>query len=330
MRTKLFLTQIKREFWEHKTGFVYAPLLITGLVLLILLVAVFYSREIIGAIAHDNISTEYGCTFRGGCKLEYKNSDSSGASSMAALLKKRDFESMIVREPSFMGAPLWIAIGVNCALLVITYCIVLSIYAHATLLDDRKSRDILFWRSMPVSETVNVVVKLGIIIILPAVALLLSSLLVGLCASAATVGALSLLDAPVATIIKSIIASGAQWAPLKIAGVGLLMFLLLLPVFSFFLFCSALAKKSPVLLSSVLPIGVWFLDSILADIGVNLHVREVWRAYSDVLARVLTGFMDNPNGEFAAVGLQAYSVIFVVAAVFICGAIWLRNNRYEI
>ena len=328
MRTKLFLTQIKRELWEHKTGFFYAPLLVTGLVLLLFLVAACYSREIIGAFDHEN-GFKFDCKLVD-CTFEINSSDGSGAPSVAALLQKPDFKSMIARDPTFMGAPVWIAVGVNWVLLLITYCIILSVYAHGTLLEDRKSRDILFWRSMPVSETINVLVKLGIIIILPVVALILLSVLVGLCAIAATLGGFSMLDAPVAMIIKSIMASGAQWAPVKIAGVGLLMFLLLAPIFSYFLFCSALAKKSPVLLSSVLPVGVWLVDFELAKIGINLHVRDVWRAYSDLLAPVFSAFTNNPYGNFLAVGWQAYLVIFAVAAVFIGGAVWLRNNRYEI
>ncbi len=325
MRTKLLLTQIKREFWEHKTGFVYAPLLVTGLVLLILVVAAIYSREIIGVFGHENGSIQFACKSTDNCLFEIKNSDSGGASGVMELVQKRDFESIVARDPEFFGKFVYSVLIVNLVLLSITYCIVLAIYTHGALLDDRKSRDILFWRSMPVSETVNVLVKLVIVIGLPPVALLLSSLFLFLCATAATAGVLSMAGAPVALVMKQIFVIDVPPPTiLELVGMGLLMFLLLAPIFSYFLFCSALAKKSPVILSSVLPVGVWFLGSILADIGINSHVREVWSAYSDALVRALS------SAKFAAVGWQAYLVIFAVTALFICGAIWLRNNRYEI
>ena len=52
MNKQLILTQAKRELWENKVGFVYAPLIVTAVLLLIMAIALI---KINSAIEVDGI-----------------------------------------------------------------------------------------------------------------------------------------------------------------------------------------------------------------------------------------------------------------------------------
>jgi ABC-2 type transport system permease protein len=136
-------------------------------------------------------------------------------------------------------------------MIVALFFIVMSIYSTWYLLDclyaDRKDRSILFWKSLPISDTATVLSKLGIaLIVIPLVYFAAADLT-------------TLLVSFIVSIRASTYVGGALWRAstwLQIQGLWLYLIvssgLWYLPVAAWFLVVSAWAKRA-VMLWSILP-----------------------------------------------------------------------------
>ena len=71
---------------------------------------------------------------------------------------------------------------VNTSLLALLFLFVLFAYGLGCLFDDRKNKDILFWRSLPVGEATNVLVKLGFLLLYAPLIAFILNLFVGVVA----------------------------------------------------------------------------------------------------------------------------------------------------
>jgi ABC-2 type transport system permease protein len=213
-------------------------------------------------------------------------------------------------------------VGVAMYVLSVTLVIVMLIvslnYAHRTLFDDRKNREILFWRSMPVSETQNVATKLFMIYgLAPLVTLTMIFLGSFIC----------WLTAMTQVSDDGVAALGIFLQPFKIYKNTLLLLLALLPLVTWSLLASAYAKKSPFMLSTFLPLGLMFADKLInGALGINLYIRTVINAYADYLAHFFRALQ---NGV-SYLHFSTLLPVIVVSAIFVITAIWLRNNRCEI
>jgi ABC-2 type transport system permease protein len=214
------------------------------------------------------------------------------------------------------------SITATAVLMILSFFIVVLIYAHGTLYDDRKSREVLCWRSMPVSESMNVFVKLGLICLgIPLV-----------------VTVLSIISALVILFMGLFYVDDASqmWPGIgALSSVGILFIrtltnmLLFLPVITWMLFCSALAKKSPFWLSSIVPLAALIIDYILKKyFGFSLYVKELFDAYGRAIANINS--VSDISFSFSTYTASCCLIAVVVGLAFTYGAIWLRNNRYEI
>lgn len=327
MNTKKLLTQVKRELWENKIRFVYAPILVTVLLLGLMSIGVV---KLGMSLAGD------GLEFRGELKLNDTTigDGSSGKNvvTLQTMLAEIDadgsnFYNMLIAGTTFA----------NTSLLVLVFSFVLLAYAHSCLFDDRKQKDIFFWRSLPVSETTNVLVKLGFMLLYAPLVMFLLNLVVGIFVLICATAFFSYHGAALSDLFAAIVHSDIALIAPCILMSCLLSLLLLLPVIGFIFLSSAWAKKSPFLFSSVLPVGLIILDKISQEwFSINLHVidtlKSYWIMFFNSSSRVAKYYMSDSHqiSIFDANLAAGLLVSVAIGAVFVAGAIWLRNNRYEI
>ncbi|WP_150002879.1 hypothetical protein [Iodidimonas gelatinilytica] len=147
-----FLALAKRELIEHRTGIVYAPAIITGLMLVVAVASLSIGAGIMVPDWH-------------GSENEY--------ASIAGLLGRLAAEEPLVRGGlvitflSMMSAP---------ALLILPFVIFFILLG--SLYEERRDRSFLFWKSMPVSDTQEVLVKLAAgMVLAPLVFLIVSAIM---------------------------------------------------------------------------------------------------------------------------------------------------------
>jgi ABC-2 type transport system permease protein len=321
MNTKKILTQIKRELWENKIRFVYAPIVTTLLLVGIMGIGVV---KLSMSFGERGLHFNGGATIGGGASIENKVD-------MQAMLKKIDADGSNVYDMVVSGATF-----ANTSLLAILFLFVLLAYAHGCLFDDRKNKDILFWRSLPVSETSNVLVKLGILLFYVPTLVLALNIVVGVVVLIGATAFFSYHGVALNDSLGAFVHSSAALIAPKIFLSNIFSFILLLPVIGFMLVSSAWAKKSPFLFSSVLPVGLVIIDVISQKwFGINLHVIDTLTAYWVMFAKSFQGFamgpLPYPNGLlFDANLVFGLLLSMAIGAAFVTGSIWLRNNRYEI
>lgn len=338
MNTKKLLTQVKRELWENKIRFVYAPIVVTAIYLALMCFAVVkFSLSLGSGLMEANSSN----TISIGSSSEGKVKFGTGWHDGTSVENRIDAKAMIDKMQTD-GSNLYdmVVSGVtfaNTSFLAILFLFVWLAYAHGCLFDDRKNKDILFWRSLPVSETSNVLVKLGFLLFYAPVVVFLLNIVVGFFALLGASIFFSYHGVALSQSLGSIADSSTLLIAPKIFFGSILSSILLLPVIGFILLSSAWAKKSPFLFSSVLPVGLIILDKISQKwFGFNLHVLDLLNAYWVMLVKSAQSFalerapFGNLSMVFDAYFISAMLISIVIGAVLVTGAIWLRNNRYEI
>jgi ABC-2 type transport system permease protein len=343
MNKKVILTQVKREFWENKTGFIYAPLIVTGLVIALLFALAIYAEEFSGlgqfSSYHDSITHQEDHRNGNFYYSVNKNSAFDISINDGTDTHKTEYfdwhqfklDELEKDHNGILACFIYGATLLNTGLLMIVFFVILLIYAHSCLFDDRKNREILFWRSMPVSETTNVLVKLALLILLAPVAMLILNFAVGVFALVESVLFFLFHGSSVSTIYNSLTTHFGAAAAAKLFLNSLLIALLMAPIYSFVLFCSAFAKKSPFFTSSLIPIALIIADGILNRLtGINLHVNQLLGSYWHSLARVMSSINPEGNSELGSELLGVYIIALLVGGLFTYAAIWLRNNRYEL
>jgi len=322
MNTKKILTQIKRELWENKIRFVYAPIVVT-----VLLIGIMS----IGVIKLGMSFAEGGVQFRDGATIGH-GSSADHRVDMQSMLDKIESDGSNVYNMVIAGTTF-----ANTSLLVLVFSFVLLAYAHSCLFDDRKQKDILFWRSLPISETTNVLVKLGFMLLYAPLVIFVLNLVVGIFVLICATVFFSYHGAALSDLFVAIGHSDIALIAPCILMSCFLSLLLLLPVIGFIFLSSTWAKKSPFLFSSVLPVGLIILDKISQEwFSINLHVIDTlmsyWTMFFNSSSRVAKYYMSDSNqlSIFDANLAAGLLVSVAIGAAFVAGAIWLRNNRYEI
>ncbi|HWV14527.1 MAG TPA: hypothetical protein VN030_03770 [Cellvibrio sp.] len=292
---------VKREIWEYKVGLLWTPAVIA----LLIIVSVLYV-----AIANDygslNVHSE-ALTIESAEGKSYELSDILQFLALSSEVK----DTFI----SYFAA----AVG---ALLAIPMVLVLLVYGHSALFDDRKNRDILFWRSMPVSETQNVLTKLFIMgVVAPTVIFVLTL------ACVVTVLLIDICSFAFVEHWQPISIFASLWWPVKIYGGMLFYFIMLFPLYAWVIFSSAFARKSPFLVSSLIPAMLITVDVLLRKyLVVDLHIVSGLQRYID--------FLDDITAKnhlvLDAHLVSSFAVAMLVGGVLVLTSIWLRNNRYEI
>lgn len=328
----LYLTQVKREIWENKVSFIYTPVSVSILILVIAMCAALYSNGVINDrgvhfnFTSNGVPAEAGLTVGGDSPQLGIHPPEDNKKSVEHF----DLKSSLMKDPSAFNK---IIIGImysNCAMLYLVFCIVMSAYSLRCLFDDRKNKDILFWRSMPVSETTSVLVKLGMVMLVAPLVMLILNLTV---VSVAFLFGLMFFGAHgigLGHLISSVFNGGIFYLPLQIFYELIFSLLMSLPVIGFAFLASAFAKKTPFFIfasPAILALADKILDSIF---GLNIGFIDVLAVYGHVLANVSAAFILQQSFVFNHTMILPFIVCVAIGSLFIAGAIWLRNNRYEI
>ena len=335
--THKFKLLLKREFWEHKGGFFWAPIWAGGISLVLTLMALVVA-EVAGrrAVASGKMQID------GDVKINGLD--------LSALTSKMDAGDL-----QKLAGGIDISAVMSSAWPMVVLAFVVFFYCLGSLYDERKDRSVLFWKSLPVSDRDTVLSK-------AASALLVAPLIAVGVAIACMFGFLLLLSTFV--LLHNGNPMALVWGPgnpLQLAGSMLATIpvyaLWALPTVGWLLLCSAWSKSKPFLRAIMLPVfsGIfiswfdimnlfdlesgWFWKNIVAR-GLLSAVPGTWFDVAHINNAHITSSEAARQIESVHQLLSlktTYSVLLtpqlwigaVVGAAMIYGAIRLRRWRDE-
>lgn len=309
---------VKREFWEHRGGFFWAPIITGGVFLLL---------NIMGIITAEVVGARHGINFGASGGLQ------------------RVIADMDAGDLSKVGFALDVAMYSAMGLLIVVLGFVVFFYCLGALYDDRRDRSILFWKSLPISDASTVLSKIISATVLAPVVAVITGIVVGI---------LQLLILAVTLSFHGV----NVWQLLVLAHPFRVMFNLVgyiplyvlwaLPSVGWLLLCSAWARSKPFLWAVALPVATGLLVSWFGIMGLfDLPTTWFWK---NIVQRGLfsvfpgTGSMfghhgnitvtSNPDMDFMNLG-NTYQLLaspnlwigVVVGLGLLAGAIWFRRWR---
>jgi len=266
-----FTTLLKREFWEHKGGMLWTPVAVGGLML-----ALVAASIVIGLLAN-------GSNFR--------------INDQPILLTNP------VIDPSVQAG---IAEGLTAVVLpsmaplAIVLAFVVLFYALGSLYDDRRDRSVLFWASMPVSNTATVLSKLVSIAVVAPLLAALVGIVVGMLVAIAIAGTMSALGS---SILPRLLAhADFQLAPLAVLALLPVYALWALPSIAWCMAVSAWARRAPLLWAIGMPVFAGILVS-WQEAMFNRKLGGDW-FWENVVGRLFGGFVPGMWFAFAGDGVR--------------------------
>lgn len=266
-----FITLLKREFWEHRGGMLWAPLAVGGLMLALVAVSV-----VIGLLA-------------GGGELRING------------------QPLLPANPAIdLAAQAAIAEGLAAAVLpsmlplAIVLAFVVLFYALGSLYDDRRDRSVLFWASMPISNSATVLSKLVSIAIVTPLLAALVGIAVGMLVAITIAGTMSALGSG---ILPRLLANADfQLAPLAVLALLPVYALWALPSIAWCMAVSAWARRAPLLWAIGMPVFAGILVS-WQEAMFNRQLGGDW-FWENVVGRLFGGFVPGLWFAFAGDGVS--------------------------
>ncbi len=208
---------LKREFWEHKGGFFWAPIVVSAIMAIITAgsVAIGVTK---GSEANIRINGQ----------VVTKLADQFSGEEKAAAV------AQFANGYMASGVPL---------LFVLSFTI--FFYCLNALYDERKDRSVLFWKSLPVTDGATVLSKIAMALgLAPLMALLFGTILALLIVVFISLGAAAM----GVNIFGGVLSSAALYlAPLQIAAMLPIYALWALPTVGWLLMVGAWARSKPLL-----------------------------------------------------------------------------------
>ncbi len=312
---------LKREFWEHKGGFFWMPIIVGAVMTIFIAISLLIAT----------LGLKDG--------MEINGVAVSSLVSAATIEQKTAFASALVSRYAGLSMPILLALGVA----VFFFCL-------GALYDERKDRSVLFWKSLPVSDRATVLSKVAMALgVAPAIALVVATITavvsgLFICIGVAALGV---------NIFGEVLRNSATYlAPLQLAAMLPIYALWALPTIGWLLMVSAWARTKPLLWA----IGVPLMTGVLLS-WANSMFRFDWNMgwfWKDIIARLLGSVipgswvgqigrnlpnedaMRNPNA-LSELLIQSWQLlgganIWIGAAIgvaMICAAIRLRGLRDE-
>jgi ABC-2 type transport system permease protein len=316
-----FPTLLKREFWEHKGGMLWAPVVVGGLML--------------GAAG---ISAAIGLAAKDGdMRVNGERIVADGQ------LLTTETQQQIADGLSFAIIP-------SLAPLAAVLAFVVLFYALGSLYDDRRDRSVLFWKSMPVSNTATVLSKLASMALVTPLITALVGIVVGTVIAIVAASTLAVFGANV--LPELLTTSEFYLAPLAVLAVIPVYALWVLPSIAWCMAVSAWAKRAPFLWAVGTPVlaGIllswqqamfdrdlgaeWFWEHIVGRLF-GSFLPGMWFAFSDNWERV-DDFQPAEQSVFELVSMSYASLSspslwigLAAAAALVAVAIRLRRWRED-
>ncbi len=259
---------LKREYWENRGGFFYAPLIAGIVSLLMSAVGIGLGLFALHRAARD-----------GGLHVDGENVNINGLD-LALLTQK-----ISAKDMADLGNGLDLTLLLSSAWPFLVLAFVVFFYCLGALYDDRRDRSILFWKSLPLSDTQTVLSKV-------ISALIVAPLVATLAAVATMFGFLLIISIVAVTHGGS--ATTLIWGPASpvTLSAGLLAAipvyaLWALPTAGWLLLCSAWAKSKPFLWAVMLPL----FAGIIVSTTKLMHVFDMTTGWfwQHIVGRLLLG-----------------------------------------
>ncbi len=313
---------LKREHWEHKGGFFWAPIVVSGIIALLS----------IGSMVFAAVMGRDGGFHIGG---------NSSVSLSRALAHFSDADKLEFAQSVAVGYP---AVSMP---VMITLGFVVFFYALGCLYDERKDRSILFWKSLPVSDRDTVIAKA------------LTALVVGPLIAIAIALALSLLVTFTFLLLAAIHGMNLFGAVLSNGNFYLVVLQILsfipiyvlwaLPTVGYLMFVSSWAKSKPFLWAVGVPVlGGVILSWINLLAGSPYDLEKYWeivvgRGLGSAFPGTWLGYVQEhnmqvtPDNAMSLLLSNTYSLLstanlwigVVIGLAFLAAAVKMRRYRDE-
>ncbi|WHZ18145.1 MAG: ABC transporter, permease protein [Rhodanobacteraceae bacterium] len=323
-----FAWLLRREYWEERRGFLWAQIVAAGVILGI---------TILGIIAGEVLRVRMGVD----------SSVHMGAANLSEMLRMattHDTDQLV------KALDMTLLLFGFISSIVLTF--VVFFYLLGALYDDRRDRSILFWKSLPVSDTATVISKvIAAIIIAPLIAVAVTL--------AGYIGAQIVIS--LWFLAHGVNPFGLLWAHVQPFSVWLHLLVMVpvnavwaLPTVGWLLLWSAAVRSKPFLWAVVIPIIAGVLNFWIGLLGLpNIDSRFFW---GDLVGRALLSVIPAgwiaPNASYlttngvnfvggdqlAAISYSSMAHAFalpemwigaIVGIALIAAAIWFRRWRDE-
>lgn len=300
------LIQFQRELWESQASLVRTPIILAGILVALLLVGLVTTQQNVQQLT----SSKWAEVTIDGETTEFEGSE---------------FTELLFSDDLFQVHPRILTTGLASiqTMFVLVLLLIIPSYLLSSLYTDRRDQSILFWKSLPMSETQGVLTKLGTALLLAPAIYILVALATGVIYLLLLIlyGAVAL-GAPMPGFGMVISAIFSSSAAMVLAWV--LLALWLLPLYSWLMLASAAAKKGPFLWALGVPLGASILERWV------LSSSYLFKAIVEQIGAGLAAFASAIQGQGSGLIGPSLFAGLAVGALFIAASIWLRNNRYEI
>jgi len=318
-----FAWLLRREFWEYRGSFYWAPL-ITCLIMLTMM--------LLGMIAAELFANQHGVTI--------------GAVKLDQITEHMDEAHIEKLRAGIDVGLLTMNLPITLVLFLVSF-----FYCTGALYNDRADRSVLFWKSLPLSDTQTVLAKV-------VTAAVVAPLLALAAKIAMHVGFLLLISLYAA--LHGVNAFGILWSPLHLLSLWLKLLVTIplgvlwaLPTIGWLLLVSSFVRSKPFLWSLLVPIAAgvmvtfsgiarswgfvsWFWHEIVLRMIFSLF-QGSWLDFSSLKGLDHNG--GDPSEAIAAIFSMSHMLDVLVSpslligavagAAMIAGAIWLRRTRVE-
>jgi len=302
-----FVGLLRREWQEHKSAFIWGP----GCVLIVLVLAGIMATAINPYVEADFDSSE---AIEINERLSEERRDRAGMMEMlAAMVFDVAGSTDAELEDKMSGLLRGVVVPFHLVYLAIGFFALL-----ACLYDERKDQSILFWKSLPVSDTATVMSKLIFVIwVAPLVtiaAVIMAQFLI------VTVSSIFVEDGMSGRIWA---ASQIWWRPLELLVGYFMLGVWALPLMGWVLVVSAWANKLPVLWVIGVPWVVGLLERII--IGTE-KFSEIVTGHFALLMSLPRDTQVSVFGMFTMFSETRFWLGLMVGALLIATAIVLRSR----
>ncbi len=251
---------VKREYWENKGGIFWAQLIVGG----------FYALMLVAGITIAMFTVKHG---------DGMNFNGVSVHDLSSTMTEENKQNMA------HGLAATYLPSVAPLLLVLAF--VVFFYSLSSLYDDRKDKSILFWKSMPVSDTQTVLSKLfTILVVTPVVPLIIGFFIfiiffitVAICAQILGVN----LAGPALGM------SDLYLLPLQVLACLPIYIIWAFPSVAWFMMVSAWAPRFPILWAVGIPVIIGVMISFAAGVtGLDIPYQWYWE---NIVGRLFGGFV---------------------------------------
>lgn len=284
-----------KEFWDNKRAILVTPMVITGLFIFFALIALINGNgmSIDGATINERL----------------------------AQAQQFDEKASNILTGIVMISPIFLIISVGFSM-VFT--------ALSVLFDERKDKSILFWKSMPVSDTQEVLVKLATVtVVTPLVAI--GFVLIIQTFTTLMMGAMVALNSEFGA--WEIVFSNIDYLAVFVNNIVPVFVIILwtLPIFTWFMLVSSFSRRSPFLLAFIVPVLIIVGEAIFFRSSILQHAIASRFTYLEKYAgrfNIEDGeMMEKATSLIGSLSEPAFWMGIIAAAIMIAGCVQIRKRN---